>query len=605
MDKYNLFFSKNQVFNKKTFLHFHFVLDIIKESVLFFEGFCMTKKKYLISSALTYINGLPHIGHLAGAMLNADIYARYLRAKGEDVLFVGGTDVHGTKIEVSATQEGLTLDEFINKYHLEHQKVYEGFELSFDAFGNTNSPQNKELTYRIFEGMDKNGYISEKITKRAYCVDDDQFLADSQVGGTCPYCGYEKAKGDQCENCTKLLEPEELKNPYSTISGSHNIIFKDTKNLFFDLNKLQDTLTQWVETKKGLWPDIAYTTAKKWLKEGLQSRGITRDLKNGFVVPREGFENKVFYVWFDAPIGYIGITKEWADKDPQNRHWEDWWLNPENVIYTEFMGKDNVPFHSIFFPGMLFATKENWTQVSFLKGTSWLNFVGGKISKSEHRGVFMDEALEEFPADYWRYWIAANSPESDDSVFGFDLFQSTVNKDLNDVLGNFINRVLKMTQNNFGTTVPPLGPLTEKETALFATLDDLIQKYTVQMDAIEFRKSLALLREIWTTGNNYIAQTEPWKVVKEDKAYAGTILNIALNLIYTFAQLTSPVMPAIAEKMLAIFGKRPPFVWPTQKSEQLLKTLKEGDAFYPTEPLFKKISDEEKELLKQKHHEGA
>ncbi len=562
-------------------------------------------KKYLVTAALTYINGLPHIGHLAGAMLNADIYARFLRAQGKDVLFVGGTDVHGTKTEVSAAKEGLSIPEYINKWHLEHQKLYEGFGLSFDAFGHTDSEQNKEMTYRIFGNMDKNGYISPRTTRQPYAEDDKQFLADSQVGGICPYCGYEKARGDQCENCTKLLEPEELKNPYSVVTGSKNIIFKETTNLFFDLDKLQDDLAQWVETKKGLWPDIAYTTAKKWLEEGLQARGITRDLKSGFAVPKAGFEEKVFYVWYDAPIGYIGITKEWADKDPQNRDWESWWLNPDEVSHTEFMGKDNIPFHSVFFPGMLKSSGEPWTQVSFLKATSWLLFAGGKFSKSEKRGVFMDEALEEFPADYWRYWIAANSPESDDAVFGFDLFQSTVNKDLNDVLGNFINRVTKLTHNNFGDVVPPMGPITEKETALFATLDDLIQKYTAQMEAIQFRKSLALLREIWAVGNNYIAQTEPWKVVKENKEYAGTILNIALNLIPLFATLSAPIMPNTAAKMKAIFGLPADFKWPEEKAQNLLNALSAGTAFTPCEPLFRKITDEEKESLKQKHHEGV
>ncbi|MBQ3695966.1 MAG: methionine--tRNA ligase [Alphaproteobacteria bacterium] len=565
----------------------------------------MTKKKYLITSALTYINGLPHIGHLAGAMLNADIYARFLRAKGEDVLFVGGTDVHGTKIEVAAQQEGLSIKEYIQKYHDAHTKIYEGFNLSFDAYGHTDSEANKELTYRIFNGLEKNDFILEKTTKRPFCPDDNQFLADSQVGGTCPYCGYEKAKGDQCENCTKLLEPEELKNPYSTVSGSHNIVFQETNNLFIRLDKMQEQITQWIESKKGIWTDIAYTTAKKWLKEGLQPRAITRDLKNGFAVPKPGYDDKVFYCWFDAPIGYIGITKEWADKDPANRHWEDWWLNPDEVTHTEFIGKDNIPFHAIFFPGMLFGSKENWTQVSFLKATSWLNFIGGKISKSEHRGVFLDEALEEFPADYWRYWIPANSPESDDSFFGFDSFQSVINKDLNDVLGNFVNRVLKMTQANFGDVIPSPGPITDKEKELYNTLDDLIHKYTEQMDAIEFRKSLALLREIWTTGNNYIAQTEPWKVVKENKEYAATILYTALNLIRLFAHLSSPVMPTTAAKMLSIFGKETTFSWPTDTAENLLKTLQAGDRFQTIDPLFRKILDEEKEALKQKHHEGV
>ena len=560
-------------------------------------------KKHLITSALTYINGLPHIGHLAGAMLNADFYARYLRAKGEDVLFVGGTDVHGTKIEVGAAQEGIALKDYIAKYHGEHKKIYDGFELSFDAFGNTDSEQNKEMTWRIFEGLDKNGYISEKTTKRAYCVDDDQFLADSQVGGTCPYCGYEKAKGDQCENCTKLLEPEELKNPYSTISGSRNITFKDTKNLYIDMDKMQSHLDSWVDGKKGLWPDIAYTTAKKWLKEGLQARGITRDLKNGFAVPREGYENKVFYVWFDAPIGYIGITKEWADKDPAHRHWEDWWLNPDNVVHTEFMGKDNIPFHSIFFPGMLYGSGENWTQVACLKGTSWLNFAGGKISKSEHRGVFLDDALIEFPADYWRYWILANSPESDDAVFSFESFAAVINKDLNDVLGNFINRVIKMTTKDFGNVVPQMGEMTENEKELYATLDHLIKQYTTHMDAIEIRKALADLREIWVSGNNYIAKCEPWKVVKEDKTRAGTILATALNMIYLFGHLSAPVMPAKSAEMLSIFGTDTTAHWPTDSAEKLLNILSAGQEFTAPGLLFQKILPERKTELQIKYKE--
>ena len=561
-------------------------------------------KKYLITSALTYINGAPHIGHLAGAMLNADIYARYLRAKGEDVLFVGGTDVHGTKMEVAAAEEGITYKEYIQKYHALHTKIYEGFNLSFDAYGNTDSEQNKELTYRIFEGLDKNGFISSKTTKRPFCVDDSQFLADSQLGGTCPYCGYEKARGDQCEHCTKLLEPEELKNPYSTISGSHNIIFKETQNLFIDLDKMQAQIEEWVESKKGIWSDIAYTTAKKWLKEGLQPRGITRDIKNGFPVPKKGYEDKVFYCWFDAPIGYIGITKEWADKDPKNRRWEDWWLNPDEVWHTEFIGKDNIPFHSIIFPGMLFGSKEPWTQVSFLKATSWLNFAGGKISKSEHRGVFLDDALEEFPADYWRYWIPANSPESDDSIFSFENFAATVNKDLNDVLGNFINRVMKMTVKDFGTQIPALGEITEAEKELYASLDGLIKQYTDHMDAIEFRKALADLREIWVSGNNYIAKTEPWKAVKTDKSRAATILNTGLNLIHLFGILSAPVMPTKAGEMLSLFGKDN-FAWPTDKAENLLKTLKEGDSFVAPDPLFQKITPERKEELKVKYKEGV
>ena len=230
------------------------------------------------------------------------------------------------------------------------------------------------------------------------------------------------------------------------LSGSSNIEIRETKHLFLNLPKLEQELNQWIETKKGVWPDIAYSIAKKWLKEGLKERGITRDLKWGFAVPKAGYEDKVFYVWFDAPIGYIGITKEWSDEQPDSRHWEDWWLNPEEVQYTEFMGKDNIPFHTISFPATLRGTGEPWTTVSFLKGMNYLNFAGGKFSKSAHRGIFLNDALAEFPADYWRYWLIANAPESDDTSFTFDGFTAVINKDLNDVLGNFINRVLKMTE---------------------------------------------------------------------------------------------------------------------------------------------------------------
>ena len=561
-------------------------------------------KKYLITSALPYVNGLPHLGHLVGCLLPADVYARFCRAKGRDTLCICGTDEHGTPSEVGAAKENMPVEDYCKKYHDLHAKMYQGFNLSFDYFGRTSSDQNKEITYRIFHALDKNGLIEEKMTKQVYSPADGRYLPDSYVIGTCPYCGYEKAKGDQCENCTKVLDPTDLINPKSALSGSSDIQIKETKHLFLNLPKLEEELNTWIENKKGIWPDIAYSVAKKWLKEGLQERGITRDLKWGFAVPKEGFEGKVFYVWFDAPIGYIGITKQWSDEKPDERNWEDWWLNPENVIHTEFMGKDNIPFHSITFPATLRGTKENWTEVSFLKGMNWLNFAGGKFSKSAKRGIFLDDALKEFPADYWRYWLMANAPESDDSSFTFETFAATINKDLNDVLGNFINRVTKMTVKDFGTNVPALGAITDAEKELYATLDTLIKQYTDHMEALEIRKALADLREIWVSGNNYIAKTEPWKAVKVDKARAATILNTGLNLIHLLGVLSAPIMPTKAKEMLALFGKED-FSWPTEKAENLLKTLKEGDSFTAPERLFQKITPERKEELKIKYKEGV
>ena len=560
-------------------------------------------KKYLITSALPYVNGLPHLGHLVGCLLPADVYARFCREQGRETLCICGTDEHGTPSEVGAAKENMAVEEYCKKYHDLHAEMYQGFNLSFDYFGRTSSDQNKEITYRIFHALDKNGLIEEKKTKQVYSPADNRYLPDSYVIGTCPYCGYEKAKGDQCENCTKLLDPTDLINPKSALSGSSDIQIKETKHLFLNLPKLEEELNTWIETKKGIWPDIAYSVAKKWLKEGLQERGITRDLKWGFSVPKAGFEDKVFYVWFDAPIGYIGITKQWSDEKPDERHWEDWWLNPENVVHTEFMGKDNIPFHSITFPATLRGTGEPWTEVSFLKGMNWLNFAGGKFSKSAHRGIFLDDALKEFPADYWRYWLLANAPESDDTNFTFENFATVVNKDLNDVLGNFINRVTKMTIKDFGTHVPVLGEITSAETELYATLDTLIKQYKEHMDSLEIRKALADLREIWVNGNNYIAKTEPWKAVKVDKTRAGTILNTGLNLIRLFGILSMPIMPTKAGEMLAIFGQKD-FNWPTEKTENLLKTLKEGDSFVVPGLLFQKIAPERKEELKQKYKEG-
>ncbi len=560
-------------------------------------------KKQLITSALPCVNGLPHLGHMVGCFLPSDVYARWLRQKGAEVLYICGTDEHGTTSEIAAAKEGVSVEDYCQTYHDLHAKIYKGFNLSFDYFGRSSSDQNKEITYRIFHALDANGFIKEKTTQQVYSPDDGRYLPDSYVIGTCPYCGYDRAKGDQCENCTKVLDPVDLINPKSALSGSTHIEIRETKHLFLELPKLEKELEEWIETKKGIWPDIAYSIAKKWLKEGLQERSITRDLKWGFSVPKEGLEDKVFYVWFDAPIGYIGITKQWADEQPTERSWEDWWLKPEDVTYTEFMGKDNIPFHTISFPATLCGTRENWKQVDFLKGMNYLNFAGGKFSKSAHRGIFADDALTEFPADYWRYWLIANAPETGDSMFSFEHFATTINKDLNDVLGNFINRVLKMTTHHFGAVIPAMGPTTAHETELYQTLDTLVQNYIHLMDRLELRKAMSTLREIWVSGNNYIAKTEPWKVVKADPAYTGTILATALHLIRLFAELNRPIMPETADKMLAILNLKPEPVWTVKPMSSYLTELPAHSSFNPSDPLFQKISPERVQELKLKYKE--
>ena len=559
--------------------------------------------KILITSALPYVNGVPHLGHLVGCLLPSDVYARYMRMMGHEVLYVCGTDEHGTPSEVGAAKEGMDVADYCLKYHNRHKEAYDAFNLSFDYLGRTSSEQNREITYHIFEQLDKNGLIEEESIKQIFSIDDNRFLPDRYVTGTCPHCGYDKARGDQCENCTKVLDPTELINPRSTISGSTNLEVRETKHLFLNLPKLEKQLAEWVKSKEPFWPDVAYSIAQKWLKEGLRPRCITRDLKWGFPVPKKGFEDKVFYVWFDAPIGYLGITKQWADEKPGERNWKDWWLDAKDVYYVQFMGKDNVPFHSISFPATLLGTGENWTKVDYLKGMSYLTFEGGKFSKSEQRGVFAEDAVKEFPADYWRYWLISNAPEASDSSFTFDLFAGVVNKDLNGVLGNFVSRVMKMTASKIGAEVPAGGKMTEVEEKLIADLQEKADNYCKYMEGLEFKKAMNELRAIWVDGNNYISVTEPWTVIKTDPARAAAILRVCLNLIRIYALLSAPVMPETSAKILAKFGLNAADM-PVLKgfnAAKEIEALQPGHKFEVGDALFERIAPEKTEELKAKY----
>ncbi len=556
--------------------------------------------KILITSALPYINGVPHLGHMVGCLLPSDIYARFMRMMGNEVLYICGTDEHGTTSEVGALKAGMDIQAYCDMNHARHAQTYKDFNLSFDFFGRTSTEQNKEMTYHIFEQLDKNGFIEEKTIKQVYSIDDKMFLADRYITGTCPYCGYDKARGDQCENCTKVLEPTDLIDARSSISGSKNLEVRETKHLFLNLPKIEGELAAWLKTKEPFWPDVAYTIAQKWLKEGLQERCITRDLKWGFTVNKPGFEDKVFYVWFDAPIGYIGITKQWSDEKPDARDWKEWWLNPQNVRHVEFMGKDNVPYHSITFPATLLGTRENWTQVDFLKGFSYLTYEGGKFSKSENRGVFAEDAVKEFPADYWRYWLIANAPEGADAAFSWDLFGGAINKDLNGVLGNFVSRVLKMTSSKLGDVVPEGGENSETENELISVLQSRVNDYIKYMETMEFRKALGELRAIWVEGNNYISVTEPWTVIKTDEQRAKVILRNCINLIRLFAILSAPIMPTVAQSMLDRLGQQAVGLKNLDVAKEMT-ALKGGEKFEVGDMLFERIIPEKLEELKAKY----
>src|SRR6201996_8747845 len=444
-------------------------------------------KRVLITSAIPYVAGVKHLGNLVGSMLPADIFARYCRSRGYDTLAICATDEHGAPVELAALEEKTPVAAYASKWHAVQKELGDRFGLSWDNFGRSSSPQNHELTLHFARALWKNGFLELRTTKQAYSPTDKRFLPDRYVVGTCPHCGYDRARGDQCENCTRVLDPVDLINPRSAVSGAQDIEIRDSTHLFLKQSQFADRLRAWIDSHKADWPQLVTSIAYKWLDEGLQDRGITRDLEWGIPVPDDiadgRLKGKVFYVWFDAPIEYIAATKEWADRN--GKDYRDWWQG-KDVTYWEFMGKDNVPFHTVGFPVTIMGSGEPWKLVDRLKGFNWLNYDGGKFSTSGRRGIFMDAALEILPADYWRYYLMANAPESNDANFTWEHFAGTINKDLADVLGNFVNRVTKFCVARFDGKVPGEGSYGDEEQALIAELQQRVEQYTAYLEAAEF-----------------------------------------------------------------------------------------------------------------------
>jgi len=549
--------------------------------------------RQLITSALPYINGVKHLGNLIGSMLPADVYARYMRQRGEDVLYICATDEHGTPAELAALEAGISVRQYCDEQHAVQAALAERWGLSFDHYGRSSSPQNVELTQHFARMLRDNGYLEVRTTIQAFSVADDRFLPDRYVIGTCPRCGYERARGDQCENCTSVLDPSDLIEPRSAVSGSTDIEFRESKHLFLLQSKLVDQLRAWVESKDE-WPVLARSIALKWLDEGLEDRGITRDLQWGVPVPDdfEGLEGKVFYVWFDAPIEYIAATKEWADAAPgAGRDWKSWWFDAKDVTYTEFMAKDNVPFHSISFPATLIGSGEPWTRVDHLKAFNWLTYYGGKFSTSQKRGVFMDTALELLPADVWRYMLLANAPESSDADFTWELLATAVNKDLAGTYGNFVNRLLQLTASKFGPTVPIGGEPGAAEHELVADLDAAVARMTDALDGLQFRKAMQELRAIWSMGNAYLDRKAPWKAIKTDPADAALTIRTGFGLVRLFAQLSTPAMPETSARILAAVGESAAKGWIGSTADVVLGFPAER-AFTVPDVLFEKVTDE-------------
>ena len=563
--------------------------------------------RILITSALPYINGVKHLGNLVGSQLPADAFARYMRLRGHEVLLICATDEHGTPAELAAAKAGEPVADYCTRLWQVQKDLADGFKLSFDFFGRSSSARNHALTQHMAGRLFDAGLIEEITEQQVYSHADGRFLPDRYIEGTCPNCGYDRARGDQCENCTKQLDPTDLINPRSTISGSTDLEPRATKHLYLRQSAMRERLDAWINTKTD-WPVLSTSIAKKWLHDGdgLQDRGITRDLDWGIPVKRgaedwPGMEGKVFYVWFDAPIEYIAATAEWADATGQDEAaWQRWWredLGASDVRYVQVMGKDNVPFHTLSFPTTLMGANhdgaEPWKLVDFIKGFDWLNYEGGKFSTSQGRGVFMDQALDIMPSDYWRWWLLSNAPEGSDSDFTWERFQTGVNKDLADVLGNFVSRVTKFCRSKFGEQVPE-GTYGEAEEALIKDLTNRVATYAQRWEDFEVRKAAAELRAIWVAGNEYLQAQEPWAVFKTDPARAGGIIRCALNLTRLYAVLSQPFIPDASAAMLKALNLPPDTAWPDDVAFAM-EALEPGHAFTVPDNMFNKITDDARE----------
>ena len=563
--------------------------------------------RILITSALPYINGVKHLGNLVGSMLPSDAYARYMRLRGHEVMHICATDEHGTPAELAAAKAGKPVEEFCADMFETQKTLGEGFRLSFDHFGRSSGPRNHTLTQHFAGRLADEGLIDEVSEKQVFSNADGRYLPDRYIEGTCPNCGSENARGDQCENCTKQLDPTDLINPRSAISGSTDLEVRETKHLYLRQSKLRDRLRDWINSKTD-WPVLTTSIAKKWLDDGdgLQDRGITRDLDWGIPVKRgdeewPGMEGKVFYVWFDAPIEYIAATAEWADANGKTEaDWRRWWREDEgadDVKYVQFMAKDNVPFHTLSFPVTIMGSNEPWKLVDHLKAFNWLTYEGGKFSTSSQRGIFMDQALELLPSDYWRWWLLANAPESSDSDFSWTGFQAGCNKDLNDVLGNFVSRVTKFCRSKFSEAVPDGGTPGAEEAALATELDARLTAYGAAMEAIEVRKAAAELRGIWVAGNEYITRAAPWTLFKTDPEQAAMIIRTALNLMALYATVSRPFIPDASDALAEAIGADLP--WP-KSAQDALTALSPGHKFTVPENLFEKIDDGKREVWEAK-----
>ncbi len=556
----------------------------------------MSKQRYTITAALPYTNGPVHIGHLAGVYIPADIFTRYQKAKGNDAVYICGSDEHGVPITIRAKKEGVTPQQVVDKYHAVIKKSFADFGIAFDNYSRTSLPLHHETAAGFFKKLYDEGKFVEQTSKQLYDEQEKQFLADRFVTGTCPKCGYEHAYGDQCEKCGTSLSPMELINPVSTISGNKPVV-KETKHWYLPLDQYQDWLKDWIlEGHKHDWKPNVLGQVKSWLDDGLRPRAVTRDLDWGVPVPVEGAEGKVLYVWFDAPIGYISSTKEWAEKNEKD--WQAYWQDKDTKL-IHFIGKDNIVFHTIIFPAMLKAHGD-YILPENVPANEFLNLEGDKISTSRNWAVWLHEYLEEFPGkqDVLRYVLTANAPETKDNDFTWKDFQTRNNSELVGNLGNFINRVLVLTHKYYDGVVPHPGELTAVDKDVLSQLKTYPDKIGKLIERYRFREALAEYMNLARLGNKYLADEEPWKLIKTNPERVKTIMYVALQIATALAVLGEVFLPFSAQKLKEMLQLTQKYNWDEVAQKDTL--LPAGHQIGKAQLLFEKIDDETVEKQVQK-----
>ena len=548
--------------------------------------------KVLVASAWPYVNYMPHLGTLV-QVLSTDVAARYYRLKGEDVVMVSGSDEHGTPTEVEAVKAGISPKQLTDKNHAKIVELFKKWGFSYDNYTRTENPVHKEFVQKHLMRIYENGYIFTKETEMPYCEKCKRFLPDRFVEGKCPYCGYQPARGDQCDSCGRLLEPTFLLEPYCVICGSKPVI-KKTKHWYLDLSQFAKELEDYVKNNRQL-PANARNFSLNWIKEGLKPRAITRDVKWGIPAPFPEAEDKTIYVWVEAVLGYVSATIEHFRNRGKPEKWKEFWFNKEaKTIF--FVGKDNIPFHTIIFPALLLASKEGYVLPWNVSATEFLQFKGEKASKSLRRGIWIDEALELFPPDYWRYFLMATRPETKDTNFSWELFIEKVNADLNDSFGNFIHRTLTFINTQFNGSIPKPEALDEDDQKILNTLKEKVETIAQKIEECRLQAAANDVISISRLGNQYLNEKEPWKLIKENRSKAAGILYITAQIVKALAIVSAPFIPFTAEKIWNAINM--PGNVHEQRWDEALKPLPPNHKISKAKPLFQKIEESEEELDK-------